>query len=88
MLPGGLRCGKEKREFKVIYHSISEGMPKAYPNSEADAEIVLDKSANSGIMTSNKREEDDDDRRKESGGLGTKTTGERLRSGESHEGMA
>ena len=49
---------------------------------------TLDKSADSSIMTSNKGEEDDDDRQNESGRLGTKTTGERLRSGESHEGMA
>jgi hypothetical protein len=62
----------------MIYHSRSGGIPKAYPNSKADTEIVLDKSANSGIMTSNKSEEDDNDRRNESSGLGTKATGERL----------
>ena len=49
---------------------------------------TLDKSADSSIMTSNKGEKDDDDRQNESGRLGIKATGERLRSGESHEGMA
>jgi len=63
-------------------------MPKVGTDSKADAEFILDKSANSSIMTSNKREEYDNDRRNESGGLGTKTTGERLRSDESYEGMA
>ena len=37
----------------MIYHSISEGMTKAYPNSKADAEPVIDKSGNSSIMTNN-----------------------------------